>query len=147
MHRVFGIKEDVEYLDREGVYLIPCRNSQVGVVQTPKGYFFLGGGLENGESHLDCIERECIEEVGCYPCVQGRLCSAEAYIKHPTIGYFHPIQTYYFGTLLDRDYIPMEKDHVLCWIEYEQLRGNMFVEMQNWALEQSFEFIERKASC
>ena len=41
MHRVFGIKEDAEYLDREGVYLIPYRNTQVGVVQTPKGYFFL----------------------------------------------------------------------------------------------------------
>ena len=75
MHRVFGIKDNAEYLDREGAYLIPCRNNQVGVVQTPKGYFFLGGGLENGESHLDCIERECIEEVGYFPRVEGRLCS------------------------------------------------------------------------
>jgi 8-oxo-dGTP diphosphatase len=142
MHRIFGIKEDVEYLDREGVYLIPCRNTQVGVVQTPKGYFFLGGGLENGESHLDCIERECIEEVGCSPCVEGRLCSAEAYIKHPTIGYFHPIQTYYFGTLLDRDSIPIEKDHILCWIEYDQLKGKMFLEMQNWALEELSAYVK-----
>ena len=55
MHRVFGIKDNVEYLDREGAYLIPCHNNQVGVVQTPKGYFFLGGGLENGERHLACI--------------------------------------------------------------------------------------------
>lgn len=142
MHRIFGTKEDVEYLDREGVYLIPCRNTQVGVVQTPKGYFFLGGGLENGESHLDCIERECIEEVGCFPCVESRLCSAEAYIKHPTIGYFHPIQTYYFGTLLDRDSIPIEKDHILCWIEYDQLKGKMFVEMQNWALEELSAYVK-----
>ena len=144
MHRVFGIKENAEYFDREGVYLIPFRKTQVGVVQTPKGYFFLGGALENKESHLDCIKRECIEEVGCFPCVEGRLCSAEAYINHPTIGYFHPIQTYYYGTLLERDFIPIEKDHVLCWIEYDQLKGKMFVEMQNWALEQSLEFIERK---
>ena len=136
MHRIFGTKENAEYLDREGAYLIPCRNNQVGVVQTQKGYFFLGGGIENGESHLDCIERECIEEVGCSPRVDGRLCSAEAYIKHPTIGYFHPIQTYYVGTLLNCKSTPIEKDHVLCWVEYDQLRGKMFVEMQNWALEQ-----------
>ena len=135
MHRIFGAKENAEYFDREGVYLIPCRNAQIGVVQTPKGYFFLGGGLENGESHLDCLERECIEEVGCVPCVADRLCSAEAYIKHPTIGYFHPIQTYYFGTLLDSESIPSEIDHVLCWIEYDQLKGKMFLEMQNWELE------------
>ena len=42
MHRVFGIKESVEYLDREGAYIIPCRNTQIGVVQTEKGCFFLG---------------------------------------------------------------------------------------------------------
>ena len=106
MHRVFGAKENAEYIDREGVYLIPFRNDQVGVVQTPKGYFFLGGGLENGESHLECIKRECAEEVGCVPCVDMKLCSAEAYMKHPTIGYFHPIQTYYTGELLDRKSTP-----------------------------------------
>ena len=136
MHKVFGTKDNNEYFDREGAYFIPFRNKEVGVVQTPKGYFFLGGGLENGESHAECIERECREEVGYVPYIQGKLCSAEAYIEYPAIGYFHPMQTYYFGTLLDREYGPMETEHVLCWIEYDQLKGNMFVEMQNWALVQ-----------
>lgn len=72
------------------------------------------------------------------PCVEGRLCSAESYTKHPTIGYFHPIQTYYFGKLLEKESTPTEADHHLCWIEYDQLKGKMFVEMQNWALEQLF---------
>ena len=138
MHKVFGTKENVEYLDREGAYLIPRRNDHIGVVQTPKGYFFLGGGLENGESHSDCIERECIEEAGRVACITGKLCSAEAYINHPTIGYFHPIQTYYTGALLEQKFTPAEADHVLCWIPYDQLKGNMFSEMQNWALEQLF---------
>ena len=138
MHRVFGTKENIEYLDRGGAYLIPVQNNKVGVIQTSKGYFFLGGGLENGESHLDCIERECLEEAGCSPYVEDKLCSAEMYSKHPTIGYFHPIQTYYVGTLGDIKSIPTENDHVLCWVDYDQLRGKMFVEMQNWALEQVF---------
>lgn len=142
MHRVFGVKEDTEYLDREGAYIIPRRNSQIGVVQTPKGYFFLGGGLENDESHLACIERECLEEAGCIPRIKEKLCSAEAYIKHPTIGYFHPIQTYYIGELLDNAFAPAEADHVLCWIEFDQLKGKMFVEMQNWALEQLSVFMK-----
>ena len=142
MHRVFGIKEETEYLDREGAYLIPYHNNQVGVVETPKGYFFLGGGLESGESHLDCIKRECLEEAGYTSCVEGKLCSAEAYIMHPMIGYFHPIQTYYFGKLIYRDSIPTETDHVLCWIEYNQIKGKMFLEMQNWALEQLSAYME-----
>ena len=59
MHKVFGTKENVPYADRPGAYLIPIRNGHVGVVQTPKGYFLLGGGLEGNESHVSCIQREC----------------------------------------------------------------------------------------
>ena len=136
MHKIFGTKENVEYLDREGAYIIPYRNKQIGVIKTPKGYFFLGGGLENGESHLQCIKRECLEEAGCTPHIEKMLCSAETYTKHPTIGYFHPIQTYYIGTLGEIEATPTEVDHVLCWLDYDELRGKMFAKMQNWALEQ-----------
>ncbi len=136
MHKIFGIKENAEYIDREGAYLIPHHDNQIGVIRTPKGYFFIGGGSENGESHLACIERECLEETGHLSYIEDKLCSAETYTIHPTIGYFHPIQTYYFGKLLDKVSAPTEKDHILCWIEYKELKGNMFLEMQNWALEQ-----------
>lgn len=137
MHKIFGTKENVEYTDREGAYLIPFRGNMVGVVRAPKGYFLLGGGLENGESHEACIERECVEEAGYLSLVKDKICSAEAFTTHPTIKYFHPIQTYYFGELIEEVGAPTEKDHVLCWIEYEQLKGKLFVEMQNWALEQA----------
>lgn len=146
MHKIFGIKENIVYLDREGAYFVPYRNNQIGVIQTPKGYFFLGGGLESGESHLDCLKRECLEEAGCLPCVEGKLCSAETYIKHPTVGYFHPVQTYYFGELLNKVSVPTETDHVLCWIEYDKLKGKLFAEMQNWALEQLSIRVENRYS-
>lgn len=142
MHRIFGTKENAEYLDREGVYLIPCRDNRVGVIRTPKGYFLLGGGLETGESHMECLRRECLEEAGSFPYVEGKLCSAEAYVEHATIGHYHPIQTYYCGKMSDREFTPKETDHILCWIEYDQIKGKMFLEMQNWALEQFFEHVE-----
>ena len=34
MHKIFGTKENVKYVDREGAYLIPVHNKLVGVVQT-----------------------------------------------------------------------------------------------------------------
>lgn len=137
-HKIFGVKENVKYSDREGAYLIPFQNNKAGVVKTPKGYFLLGGGLEKGEHDTDCIERECLEEIGFSVCVKDKICSAETYTKHPSIGYFHPIQTYYFGELLEKVSDFTETDHILCFVEYEQLKGNMFLEMQNWALEQAY---------
>lgn len=136
MHKIFGRREDVGYWDREGAYFIPCCNGMVAVVQTEKGYFFLGGGLKNGESHLACIKRECIEESGYVPHIKAKVCSAEAFMKPPEIGYFHPIQTYYCGELWEKVSTPTEKGHVLFWVAYDQLKGKMCLQMQNWALEQ-----------
>ena len=142
MHRIFGIKENADYRDRHGAYLIPCRDGQVAVIRTERGYFLLGGGLDESESHLDCIRRECLEEAGYEPCIDGRLCSAESYMNHPTLGYFHPIQTYYYGSLGAKVADPTEADHQLCWMDYDQIRGCMVLEMQNWALTQLAPYIK-----
>ena len=136
IHKVFGTKENVNYIDRVGAYLVPAKDGKVGVVKTPKGYFLLGGGLDSGESHEECIKRECLEEVGYVASVGDKVCSAEMYCEHPTIGYFHPIQTYYVGELLDQVSVPVEDDHEFVWMDYNELVDNMYLEMQNWALEQ-----------
>lgn len=138
MHKIFGTKESAEYTDREGAYLIPVHDHQIGVIQTSKGYFLLGGGLENGESHRDCIERECMEEAGYAVSVKEMVCSAETYCTHPALGFFHPIQTYYIGELTAKIHEPTEKDHKFLWIGYDRIKGKMYSEMQNWALEQCF---------
>ena len=39
MHRVFGTKKDEKYVDRKGAYIIPIRENEIGVVETPKGFF------------------------------------------------------------------------------------------------------------
>jgi len=136
MHKVFGEKIDVTYLDRKGAYLILINKGKIGVVRTSKGLFFLGGEIDENETDMDCIHRECLEEIGHTSVVKSFLCSAETYTDHPQLGYFHPIQRYYVGELELNVQLPSETDHTLVWLTYEELRGTMFVEMQNWALEQ-----------
>lgn len=143
MHKIFGAKENASYLDREGAYIIPIKDNKIGVVKTPKGYFLLGGGVNGGESHDEAIKRECLEEAGYTVSIKQRLCSAEAYTKHSTIGYFHPIQTYYVGELLEKAQEPIETDHEFMWVEYTQLKNNMFVQMQCWAIEQAEIFLKQ----
>lgn len=142
MHRVFGTKENVHYLDRKGAYLIPFKENLVGVIQTAKGYFLLGGGIEGEESDETCITRECLEETGYTIRIYEKIASAEMYTTHPSIGYFHPIQTYYIGELLENVCQPIENDHQLRFIAYEDICGHMFSPMQNWALEQCRAFIK-----
>ena len=136
MHRIFGIKENEKYLDRVGAYIVPIKGENVGVVQTPTGYFLLGGGIKNNESESRCIVRECLEESGYQVKIGKRVCSAETYYKHPIIGYFHPVQAYYSGELLEKVKEAAEPDHIFKWVKYENIRGKLVMEMQNWALEQ-----------
>ncbi len=137
-HRVFGTKEDAVYLDRKGAYVILICDNMVGVVKTPKGYFFLGGGIEDGESDAECINRECLEEAGCTVSIGNQVCTAETYGIHERMGYFHPIQTYYKGEFISQVSEPTEEDHKFVWMEYDKLKGNMYLEMQNWALDKCF---------
>ncbi len=87
-------------------------------------------------SDNQCIIRECIEETGYQVEIKEKVCSAETYCKHPTIGNFHPIQVYYSGQLVKKIKEPMELDHMFRWVEYETIKGKMYLEMQNWAIEQ-----------
>ena len=138
MHKIFGEKEHEKYYDRQGAYIIPIRGDVVGVVETPKGFFLLGGGLDSGESDFQCIKRECMEEAGYEVEIVKEVGSAEAYMLHPTIGYFHPIQKYYLGRLLNKVKEPVEPDHEFKYVRFEDIKGKMYLEMQSWAIEQTW---------
>ena len=137
MKKVFGKKiEGAEYLDRKGAYLIPIENGKLAVVKTKKGYFLLGGGIDENETDEECIIRECLEEIGFEAEVGEYIGSAESYIKHPEIGYFHPIQNYYSGKLLRKVSDKVEADHKLEWVAVEDIVDNLFVEQQNWIVKE-----------
>lgn len=135
MHKEFGIKFDAEYFSRVGAYIVPIKDGKFAVAETPKGFFLLGGGLEPGEDEIESIMRECLEEVGCQAQVCKLEATAEAFDVHPRKGFFHPVQSYYSGTISDPVCEPKEKDHTLRWMAYSELRGRMFSQMQNWAID------------
>lgn len=88
MHKIFGKKENKTYIDRKGAYIIPIKGEEVGIVETPKGFFLLGGGIDSDETDTQCIIRECIEETGYQVEIKEKVCSAETYCEHPTLGFF-----------------------------------------------------------
>ena len=135
MHKIFGIQFKAEYFSRKGAYIIPIKDGKIAVAKTPKGLFLLGGGIEPGESETESIYRECLEEIGCEAYIDRLACTAEAFVVHPRKGFFHPVQSYYLGSISEQVCQPKEPDHTLCWIEYHELRGRMFTQMQNWAID------------
>lgn len=107
--KVFGKRNKNEtYVDRIGAYIIAEKDGCFAAVETPRGFFLIGGGIENNESHIDCIKRECLEETGRNVQIDGYLCSAEIFTVHDRLGPFHPVQYYYYGKLSDIVTVPIE---------------------------------------
>lgn len=142
MHKIFGVKEDAPYVDRKGAYVILLRGDSVGVIRNSKGCFLVGGGIEADETDEMCIKRECLEETGYTVSIGQQVCSAETYCKHSTIGYFHPVQTYYMGELINKVSDSFECNQEFIWLQIEDAKKEMYSEMQSWAIEQAVKLKE-----
>ncbi|RSD23030.1 NUDIX hydrolase [Mesobacillus subterraneus] len=139
---IFGEKEaNISYTWRPGVYGIVFneKKDQIALIQTEDGKYFLpGGGLENGESHSECLLREGIEEMGMVLELGDFIGSAQRYFfstkdrKHYLVeGHF------YSGKIKGRAGDPTEPGHFLRWTATEEAVARLFQEHQSWAVERA----------
>lgn len=93
---------------RVGVYGLCMRKGQILMVQTQSGsrliYNFPGGAMDDGESLLESLKRECREELGCNVIVRDLVHVSERLYQHPDFNNksFH----LYYLIDLDRDVDP-----------------------------------------
>ncbi|OEH92767.1 NUDIX hydrolase [Bacillus solimangrovi] len=132
MVEIFGDKSIGDtYQVRKGVYAVIFNSDKhkIMTVRNGTGFHFLpGGGIESGESHLQCIKREMLEETG-YNCHIGEyVCNALRFFistkNEPLLsdGYF------YLASLCGRIQEPLEDDHYIEWINIESSKQLLFHE-------------------
>ncbi len=144
LEKTFGIKKpDTIYKERTGAYGIGF--SAVGKIPVAMthlyngeiGYFLLGGGIENNESHIDCIIREALEEAGLSVMPQELVCKGDYYHWiEQTKTDFHGVGYFYYMEIGDIVSEPTEPDHYLVWLTFEQIKEKLFLPHQIWAVEQ-----------
>lgn len=134
---VFGEKiVGQEYRARPAVYgLLINDTNQIGIIKTPRGNFLPGGGVENEESHSQCLEREFVEEIG-YVIEVGNFIGeailygfspiSESYLK--MVGYFYEVS--FAGVKGEK----VEEDHELVWLDVLTADQSMLLEHQAWAI-------------
>lgn len=132
----FGEKlERLHYQRRRGVYAVIFHHQKdrVMTVRNETGHYFLpGGGMEEGESHLECLERELIEETG----YRGVICS---YIGN-AMCYFHSKKgdpllnegTFYLVELKEKVQEPV--DHVIECVDRKDVKRLLLHEHHEWAV-------------
>lgn len=133
---ILGIKFDnIEYIDRRAVYGIVINDEgKIAVIKTPTGFFLPGGGIENSESHVECLHREFLEETGYEADVEKFMGRATLYHTTRTNQYLRGIGYFYTVNLKCKTSYKTEEDHELLWLECDECIKGLFLEHQSWAV-------------
>ncbi|MDE5414370.1 NUDIX hydrolase [Alkalihalobacterium chitinilyticum] len=138
----FGEKEvGQEYIWRPAVYgvIFKDERKKVAIIQTSdEKYFLPGGGIENNETHEECLKREAIEEMGMsiemghfLGCARRYFYSTKEFNHYLSEGYF------YFCNIGEKIQKPIEEDHFLIWMDPSEAIENLYHEHQSWAIRQA----------
>lgn len=136
-------EENKEYRKRPGAYAIIVNNNdnKIGIVIAGEEYFYLGGGIEKGETKLEALKRESIEEAGYTLKNIKEFEEVGSYIFSESKGYLEIIASVYIAEFDEKVAEPIEKDHTVLWIEPEEYVDKMCREWQNYIMK---EFIEKE---
>lgn len=135
-HLVFGRrKPELQYRLRRGIYALVCDDkNRVLTIRKPWGVFLPGGGLEEGETHEECLHRELLEETGFSIEIEKKIGHAKRYfVRHNTGEPMLSDAHFYAVHLTGQTREPMEENHETLWLGEGRLRLSLFHEHHIWA--------------
>ena len=133
-------KEGIEYIKRPAAYclLFNSQKDKIAIIQKNDGNYFLpGGGIENKETHQECLTREALEEMGMDIDI-GRFVGTARRYFYSTNEYKYYLSEGYFYlcTMVKQISEPTEEDHSLRWLKPIKAIDNLFHEHQSWAIKE-----------
>ena len=136
-------EENIEYRKRPGAYVIITNGNddKVGIVDKGGQYFYLGGGIEIGETQLEALKRELIEQAGYSIKNIKKFEDIDSYIFSENRGYLEILANVYTAEFDKKITEPIEKDHNVIWVEPEEYAGKMYREWQRYIMQR---FIEKR---
>ena len=134
----FGSKQDgIVYITRPGVYaVVKNTDKKIAVIETGNGYFLPGGGIEIGESDVDALKREIVEEIGYQALIHFEIGEAIEYIDADREAKHYQIHSKFYKVQLGSKIVEgVEKDHRLVWLWQEDAIKLLKRQGQVWAVQ------------
>lgn len=131
-----------KYKNRVGVYVVIFNsNNEVLVVNTKRGPYLPGGGVDLGESFIEALKREVVEETGFTLSEIYQLTKANQFAIHPIAGPVNKIATFYIGIIDEAvvRYSVETRDHEVLWMKIEDFFNCKTDEFHQYAVRKALE--------
>ncbi len=134
--QVFGERlPDQDYVCRPSAYvLVRDLRQRVATVQTLRGVFLPGGGINSGESAKEAAVREAREECGFDIRLDGEIGVADEYLYSELEATHFLKRSTFFRASLTASGLGSESDHELVWLPQREAESAMKHGSHRWAL-------------
>lgn len=131
----FGVYEhQKKYINRNGSYLLALNDVFLfPIIQSSDGYFLIGGGIENGETSINCLERECKEEISAIISNEKLICKTDTF--YDLNNYPHHSENFFYYSNINFLSNKREDGISLKWLTFEDAISKLTLEHQKWAVE------------
>lgn len=137
MRRIGKKIEGMQYRKRIGSYAIieHKEDSKVAIANVEEDYFFFGGGVEEGETEIDALKREMLEETGYDIKNIQYFDKVTSWADCGNRGLLDITATFYIAEFDKKVVEPIEKDHKILWVDAMEYKDKLLTEYQRYILE------------
>lgn len=137
MIRIGTKRENVKYTKRDGAYVIIERENDEKIAIAITGdWFFLGGGIEQGETELEALKRELLEESGYSIKNIKYFDKVTSWADGKKRGPLDITATFYTAEFDKKITEPIEKDHKVIWVNPSEYINKLYHEYQRNILDE-----------
>jgi 8-oxo-dGTP diphosphatase len=131
----FGVKiPEKIYIDRPGAYAVLLgEDGLIGVVRNSKGYFLIGGGIDNNESPEEALHREVKEEIGGEIEIISKIGEAIEHSFADELNQYFTKYGYFYKAIVLKTGVG-EADHELQWLSFDEALSKLVPLSQKWAV-------------
>lgn len=125
----------LDYQFRETCFGICYREDNLYLTKKKGETYLVGGGIEVGENHTQCLKREFLEEIGCHVIKTSKLCTIDCFWMTRD---HHPMESLthiYVVKISDETQTPLEKDSKLVKLTMEEANRVLELPYQKKALD------------